>query len=56
MGCDICYTNHADADQNDMDVLLTLFGAAGINFIMGIRVQTMSCSTIKPLPFMMLSI
>lgn len=36
MGCDICYTNHADADQNDMDVLLTLFGTAGINFIMGI--------------------
>lgn len=36
MGCDICYTNHAEADQNDMDVLLTLFGVAGINFIMGI--------------------
>lgn len=36
MGCDICYTNHADADQNDMDVLLTLFGATGLNFIMGI--------------------
>ncbi len=36
MGCDICYTNHADADQNDVDVLLTLFGAAGLNFIMGI--------------------
>ena len=36
MGCDICYTNHADADQNDMDVLLTLLGAAGLNFIMGI--------------------
>ena len=36
MGCDICYTNHADADQNDMDVLLTLFGTAGLNFIMGI--------------------
>ena len=36
MGCDICYTNHADAGQNDMDVLLTLFGAAGLNFIMGI--------------------
>lgn len=36
MGCDICYTNHAEADQNDMDVLLTLLGAAGINFIMGI--------------------
>ncbi len=36
MGCDICYTNHADADRNDMDVLLTLFGAAGLNFLMGI--------------------
>ena len=36
MGCDICYTNHADADQNDMDALLTLLGAAGLNFIMGI--------------------
>lgn len=36
MGCDICYTNHAEADQNDMDTLLTLLGVAGINFIMGI--------------------
>ena len=36
MGCDVCYTNHAEADQDDMDSLLTLFGAAGINFIMGI--------------------
>ncbi len=36
MGCDICYTNHAEADQNDMDVLLTLLSVAGINFIMGI--------------------
>ena len=36
MGCDICYTNHAEADQNDMDVLLTLLGAAGITYIMGI--------------------
>lgn len=36
MGCDICYTNHAEADQDDMDVLLTLLGTAGINFIMGI--------------------
>ncbi|HMV44289.1 MAG TPA: ethanolamine ammonia-lyase subunit EutB [Leptospiraceae bacterium] len=36
MGCDICYTNHADADQNDMDVLLTLLGVAGCTFIMGI--------------------
>ena len=36
MGCDICYTNHAEADQDDMDMLLALLGAAGINFIMGI--------------------
>lgn len=36
MGCDICYTNHAEADQDDMDVLLTILGAAGCNFIMGI--------------------
>lgn len=36
MGCDICYTNHADADQDDMDTLLTLLATAGINFVMGI--------------------
>ncbi|TXD80905.1 ethanolamine ammonia-lyase subunit EutB, partial [Ralstonia pseudosolanacearum] len=36
MGCDICYTNHAEADQDDMDTLLTLLGAAGVNYIMGI--------------------
>lgn len=36
MGCDICYTNHAEADQNDMDNLLTLLGSAGVNFIMGV--------------------
>lgn len=36
MGCDICYTNHAEADQGDMDVLLTLFGTAGINFIIAV--------------------
>ncbi len=36
MGCDICYTNHAEADQDDMDVLLTLLGAAGCNYIMGV--------------------
>lgn len=36
MGCDICYTNHAEADQNDMDTLLTLLGTAGCSFIMGI--------------------
>ncbi|AKD55910.1 ethanolamine ammonia-lyase subunit EutB [Spirosoma radiotolerans] len=36
MGMDICYTNHAQADQDDMDTLLTLLGVAGITFIMGI--------------------
>ena len=36
MGCDVCYTNHAEADQDDMDTLLTLLGVAGINFIMGV--------------------
>ena len=36
MGCDICYTNHAEADQDDMDSLLTMLGTAGINYIMGV--------------------
>ena len=36
LGCDVCYTNHAEADQDDMDTLLTLLGAAGVNFIMGV--------------------
>ncbi|PAU82113.1 ethanolamine ammonia lyase large subunit [Halovibrio salipaludis] len=36
MGCDVCYTNHAEADQDDMDNLLTLLGVAGCTFIMGI--------------------
>ena len=36
MGCDICYTNHAEADQDDMDSLLTQLAVAGITFIMGI--------------------
>ncbi len=36
MGCDICYTNHINADQDDMDNLLSLLGMAGCNFIMGI--------------------
>ena len=36
LGCDICYTNHAEADQDDMDTLLTLLGAAGVSYIMGI--------------------
>jgi ethanolamine ammonia-lyase large subunit len=36
MGCDICYTNHAEADSDDMDTLLTLLGVAGCTFVMGI--------------------
>ena len=36
MGCDVCYTNHAEADQDDMDALLTLLCAAGVNFVMGV--------------------
>ena len=36
MGVDICYTNHAEADQDDMDTLLTTLGAAGVNYIMGV--------------------
>ena len=36
LGCDICYTNHAEADQDDVDTLLTLLAAAGVNYIMGV--------------------
>lgn len=36
MGVDVCYTNHAEADQDDMDTLLTLLATAGCNFIMGV--------------------
>lgn len=36
MGMDVCYTNHAEADQDDMDNLLTLLGVAGCNFVMGV--------------------
>lgn len=36
MGCDVCYTNHAAADQDDMDALLMLLGAAGVTFVMGV--------------------
>ena len=36
MGVDVCYTNHAEADQDDMDALLTLLAAAGVNFVMGV--------------------
>jgi ethanolamine ammonia-lyase large subunit len=36
MGCDVCYTNHAEADPDDMDATLTLLGTAGVNYIMGV--------------------
>ncbi len=36
MGCDVCYTNHAEADGDDMDTLLTLLAVAGVNFVMGV--------------------
>ncbi|HEY0795162.1 MAG TPA: ethanolamine ammonia-lyase subunit EutB [Acidisarcina sp.] len=36
MGCDVCYTNHAEANQDDMDTLLTLLANAGVNYIMGV--------------------
>ena len=36
MGVDVCYTNHAEADQDDMDTLLTLLAVAGVNFVMGV--------------------
>ena len=36
MGCDVCYTNHAEADQDDMDMLLTQLAVAGCTFIMGV--------------------
>ncbi len=36
LGCDVCYTNHSEADQDDMDTLMTLLASAGLTFIMGI--------------------
>ena len=36
MGVDVCYTNHAEADQDDMDALITLLGVAGVNYVMGV--------------------
>ena len=36
MGVDVCYTNHAEADQDDMDVVLTALAAAGVTYIMGV--------------------
>ncbi len=36
MGVDVCYTNHAEADGDDTDLLLTALAAAGVNFVMGV--------------------
>jgi ethanolamine ammonia-lyase large subunit len=36
MGVDVCFTNHAEADQDDMDALLTLLGVAGVTYVMGV--------------------
>jgi ethanolamine ammonia-lyase large subunit len=36
MGCDVCYTNHAEADQDDMDSLMTMLGVAGVNFLIAV--------------------
>ena len=36
MGVDVCYTNHAEADQNDMDTILTMLAAAGVTYVMGV--------------------
>jgi ethanolamine ammonia-lyase large subunit len=36
LGCDVCYTNHAEADQDDMDTLLTLLATAGVTYVMGV--------------------
>ncbi|EUA68279.1 ethanolamine ammonia-lyase large subunit domain protein [Mycobacteroides abscessus] len=47
MGVDVCYTNHAEADSDDMDVLLTVLTAAGVAFVIAVRVPTMSCSDIR---------
>lgn len=48
MGCDCCYTNHADADQNLNENLMILLATAGCNYIMGCRWAMTSCSTIRP--------
>ena len=36
MGCDVCYTNHMPTDQNDSETILTLLGAAGVHYVMGL--------------------
>ena len=40
MGVDVCYTNHAEADQDDMDTLLMLLAAAGVAFVIGCPAPT----------------
>ena len=50
MGCDVCYTNHAEADQDDMDVLLTMLATAGTTSSSPFPEPTTSCSTIKASP------
>ncbi len=36
LGCDVCYTNHAEADSDDIDTLMTLLGIAGVTYLMGV--------------------
>ena len=36
MGCDVCYTTHAEANDDDMDTIMTMLGVAGLNYIMGV--------------------
>lgn len=48
MGCDCCYTNHADADQNLNENLMILLATAGCNYIMGMPLVMTSCSTTRP--------
>lgn len=36
MGCDVCFTHHSESDQDDMDILLTLLGTSGVNFVIGV--------------------
>jgi len=53
LGCDVCYTNHAEADQDDMDTLMTLLANAGLTFIMAYLVRMTLCSITKRLRSMM---
>jgi ethanolamine ammonia-lyase large subunit len=55
MGVDVCYTNHAEADQDDADALLTLLVASGVNFVMACPAPTTLCSAIRAPRFTMRS-